>query len=432
MRVSVIGTGYVGLVAGACFADLGNEVTCADIDDAKIRALEKGKIPIYEPGLEELVKKNAAEKRLTFTTDTRAAVENSEIIFIAVGTPQSGSGQADLTYVHDAAKMIGRAMNGPKIVVDKSTVPVGTCKQVKKIIEKESKGRHSVSVVSNPEFLREGCALGDFMRPDRVVIGSDDDAAAKAVAGLYRPLDCEIVITSPESAELIKYASNAFLATKISFINEIAAICEKVGADVSQVALGIGLDKRIGKQFLSAGSGYGGSCFPKDVKALQKTATTLGYDFGILREVERINTGQKTIAVRKLEAELGNLKGKKIALFGLAFKPETDDMREAPSIEIIRLLASKGTKVAALDPAAEQNAKKILGEVAGLEFAKDAYSASKGADAIVLITEWNEFLGLDYAKIAAAMNSKLIIDGRNALDKEKLKSLGFKYVGVGR
>lgn len=432
MRVSVIGTGYVGLVAGACFADLGNDVICADIDSAKIAALARGKIPIYEPGLEELVKKNTAEKRLSFTTDAKAAVENSEIIFIAVGTPQSESGEADLTYVHDAAKMIGRAMNGHKIVVDKSTVPVGTCKQVKKIIEKESGGRHRVSVVSNPEFLREGCALGDFLRPDRVVIGSDDAAAAKAIAGLYRPLNCEIVITSQESAELIKYASNAFLATKISFINEIAAICEKVGADVSQVALGIGLDKRIGRQFLNAGSGYGGSCFPKDVKALQKTAKGLGYDFGILREVERINTAQKTIAVRKLESELGNLRGKKIALFGLAFKPETDDMREAPSVEIIRELSAKNAKVAALDPVAQANAKKILGQVAGLEFAKDACSASKGADAIVLITEWNEFLGLDYAKIGAAMNSKLIIDGRNALDREKLRGIGFKYVGVGR
>ncbi|VVB99074.1 UDP-glucose 6-dehydrogenase AglM [uncultured archaeon] len=429
MRIAVIGTGYVGLVAGACFADLGNSVICVDIDRKKIHSLENGVIPIYEPGLGDLVKRNLSEKRLSFTTDTAKAVKGSDIIFIAVGTPQADDGKADLKYVMQAAEDIGRNMGSWKIVVDKSTVPVGTSEKVRAMVEKASKGKFRVSVVSNPEFLREGSAVKDFLAPDRVVIGSADPEAARAVADLYRPLDCEVLVTSPESAEMIKYASNAFLATKISFINEVAAICEKVGADVSEVARGMGLDRRIGRHFLNAGSGYGGSCFPKDVKALQRTAHEAGYDFVLLRGTEMINSMQKTIAVRKLKAELGSLNGKKIALLGLAFKPDTDDMREAPSIEIVEALRREKADFVAVDPVAEENAKKILGKI---NFAKDVYSAADGADAIVLVTEWNEFLELDFARVGRAMKSKLVVDARNCLDSAKLRALGFKYIGVGR
>lgn len=427
MRIAVIGTGYVGLVAGACFADLGNNVVCADIDPAKIESLKKGVIPIYEPGLEALVKRNASEGRLSFTSDPAKAVKSSEIVFIAVGTPEKEDGSVDMQYVLSAAEGIGKAASGPLIVVDKSTVPVGTSAQVEQIIRENT--RHSIHVVSNPEFLREGSAVEDFFKPDRVVVGARDEKAAKIVADLYKPLGCEILVTTPESAELIKYASNSFLATKISFINEIAAICEKVGADVNEVAKGMGLDKRIGRQFLNAGAGYGGSCFPKDVSALQKTAEQFGYTFGILSEAERINEVQKRLPVRKLKKELGDLNGKKVAVFGLAFKPNTDDMREASSIPIVKALVWEKASVVAVDPVAEHNAKKLL---KGIEFSKDPYAAADGADGIILVTEWNEFLELDYGKLGKKMKSKLVVDARNCLDKEKLKALGFNYVGVGR
>lgn len=427
MKIAVIGTGYVGLVAGACLAGLGNEVICADIDLEKISLLKKGNIQIYEPGLQELVSKNVSGKRLSFTADTAQACRDSQVIFIAVGTPQGEDGQADLRYVLEVAETIGRSANGPKIIVDKSTVPVGTSEKVRRAAEKFS--AHRMSVVSNPEFLREGSAVRDFMEPDRVVVGSDNAAAAEAVAALYRPLGCKILVTAPQSAELLKYASNAFLATKISFINEIAAICENIGADIGEVSRGMGLDRRIGAHFLSAGAGYGGSCFQKDVKALQKAAKESGYRFGILAEVERINAGQKTLPVSKLKKALGTLRGRKILVLGLAFKPNTDDMREATSIEVIRGLLKEKAEVVAVDPAAVSNAKKIF---PAISFADDVYSAAKGADAIVLVTEWDEFLELDYARISSLMKSKVIVDGRNALDKEKLKSIGFKYVGVGR
>jgi UDPglucose 6-dehydrogenase len=427
MKISIIGTGYVGLVAGACFADLGNKVICVDIDYEKIKSLQNGIMPIFEPGLEEMVKRNVSENRLSFTTNLSEAVKQSEIVFIAVGTPEKGDGSVDMQYVIKAAEEIGKAANGPLIVVDKSTVPVGTSTQVEQIISKNTK--HKVSVVSNPEFLREGSAINDFFKPDRIIIGSKDEKAAKTISELYKPLDTEMLITTPESAELIKYASNSFLATKISFINEIAAICEIVGADVTEVAKGMGLDKRIGKHFLNAGAGYGGSCFPKDVSALKKTAEKLGYNFKILEAVETVNENQKKLPVKKLKKEIPDLKGKKITIFGLAFKPNTDDMREASSIVIIKDLLAEKAEVVAVDPIAEKNAKKIFQNIT---FSKDPYTAAENSHAIILITEWREFLELDYKKISQKMKSKIIIDARNALDKEKLKSLGFKYIGVGR
>jgi UDPglucose 6-dehydrogenase len=429
MKISIIGTGYVGLVAGACFADLGNKVVCVDIDSAKIKSLQNGIMPIFEPGLEEIVKRNVSENRLSFTTNLAEAVKKSEIVFIAVGTPEKEDGSVDMTYVLKAAEEIGKAAAGPLIVVDKSTVPVGTSIQVEQIIRKNTK--HKISVVSNPEFLREGSAINDFFKPDRIVIGSKDENAAKTISELYKPLDTEIIITTPESAELIKYASNSFLATKISFINEIAAICEKVGADVTEVAKGMGLDKRIGKHFLNAGAGYGGSCFPKDVSALKKTAEKLGYKFRILEAVEEVNERQKKLPVKKLKKELPDLKGKKIAVFGLAFKPNTDDMREASSVEIIKSLFSENAEIVAVDPVAENNAKKIFNNMK-ITFSKDPYMAAENSHAIILVTEWREFLELDYKKISQKMKSKIIIDARNVLDKEKLKSLGFTYIGVGR
>ena len=427
MRMAVIGTGYVGLVAGACLADLGNEVICADIDAQKIEMLKRGEIPIYEPGLEGLVARNVSEKRLSFSTDTANSVKNSDTIFIAVGTPQSKNGEADLKYVMEVAKIIGENTTSPKIVVDKSTVPVGTSREVKKIIEKYSKAK--VSVVSNPEFLREGSAVKDFLEPDRIVIGSDDESATKAMLEIYRPLGSEVLVTSPESAELIKYASNAFLATKISFINEIANLCERTGADVSEVARGMGLDKRIGKDFLNAGCGYGGSCFPKDVQALKKISKDAGYSFRIIEEVEGVNERQKIVPFQKLKKELGSLNGKKIVLLGLAFKPNTDDMREASSIEIANSLVAENAQVVAVDPIAKKNAQKIL---RGIEYSDSPYDAAKGADAIILATEWNEFRELDFEKIGKSMKTKIIIDGRNIYDRKKMQSLGFKYVGIGR
>ncbi|HLC78891.1 MAG TPA: UDP-glucose/GDP-mannose dehydrogenase family protein [archaeon] len=427
MKIAVIGTGYVGLVAGACFAGLGNSVMCADIDEKKIASLQKAQIPIYEPGLEQIVKKNIAEKRLIFTTDSKKAIMESEIIFIAVGTPQAENGQADLRYVMDVAKTIGENMNGEKIVVDKSTVPVGSAKKIKELISKLAK--RDVAVVSNPEFLREGSAVRDFLEPDRVIIGSENKKAANTIADLYRPLKCEILITSAESAELIKYASNAFLATKISFINETANLCELVGADISEVAAGMGLDKRIGKEFLNAGAGYGGSCFPKDVKALQKISKDAGYDFSIIRDVEEVNTRQKKIPFEKLKSALGNLSGKKIAMLGLSFKPNTDDMREASSIEIANLLVKSKAKVVAVDPVAQKNASKII---SGIEFSDSPYDAASGADALVLVTEWDEFKEIDFGKIAKLMKGKTIVDARNIYNPKSLTALGFNYMGIGR
>ena len=427
MKIAVVGTGYVGLVAGACLADLGNEVVCLDVDTEKVAMLEKGEIPIFEPGLEGMVRRNSKEGRLSFSTDSAKAISDSEIIFIAVGTPQSDNGEADLKYVMQVAETIGKNANAPKIVVDKSTVPVGTSRKVKEEIQKHSSEK--VYVVSNPEFLREGSAVRDFLEPDRVVIGSDDRGATEKIAGLYKPLGCEILVTTPESAEMIKYASNAFLATKISFINEVAAICEKVNADVAEVAKGMGLDQRIGKHFLNAGCGYGGSCFPKDVQALRKTSSDLGYEFDILREVEKINAVQKTLPVEKLAKHIGDLKGRRIAVLGLAFKPNTDDMREASSIEIIKKLNEAGARVVAVDRVARKNAEKIF---SGIDYEDSVYDAARDADALILVTEWNEFIEADFGKIGSLMKSKVFVDGRNIYDRKKMEGLGFTYLGIGR
>ena len=427
MKISVFGTGYVGLVAGTCLADLGNEVTCVDVDKKKISDLKKGIIPIFEPGLKELVKKNHSEKRLFFTIDAKEAVETSEVIFIAVGTPQDKDGRADLKFIFQVAETIGKNANSPKIVVDKSTVPVGTAKKIKEKIMEFSK--FEIDVVSNPEFLKEGSALKDFLEPDRVIIGAENKNAVKVIESLYSPLNCEILVTTPESAEMIKYASNAFLAAKISFINEIANLCEKVGADIEEVSKGMGADKRIGKYFLNAGCGYGGSCFPKDVKALQRIAEDAGTELKIVKAVEEVNFSQKTVPVKKLKNEFDSLEGKKIVVLGLAFKPMTDDLREASSIEIIKELVREKARVVAIDSVAKENAKKII---KGIEYSDSIYDAVKNADAIILVTEWNEFLEIDFEKIGALMNSKILVDGRNAYNKEKLKSLGFKYLGIGR
>ncbi|MEM0360276.1 MAG: UDP-glucose/GDP-mannose dehydrogenase family protein, partial [Candidatus Diapherotrites archaeon] len=418
---------YVGLVAGACFADLGNNVVCVDVDREKVEMLKKGKSPIFEPGLEEMLEKNIKAGRLSFTTSTAEAVKKSQIIFIAVGTPQGENGESDLKYVEQAANAIGQALDCEKIIVNKSTVPVGTGNKVAKIIGKHYKGKFHV--VSNPEFLREGSAINDFLKPDRIVIGSNDEKASKTMEELYRTLGAKILFTDIESAELIKYGSNAMLATKISFINEIARLCDKVGANIEAVAEGIGLDKRIGPAFLKAGCGWGGSCFPKDVKALIHTAKKYGVDLKIPRAAEETNKEQKLIPVKKLKKHFKTLKGKKIALLGLSFKPNTDDMREAPSIEIAKKLLKEGAKISAYDPVAITQAKKTL---KGIEFASSPYTALKNADAMLLVTEWNEFREMDFERIKRIMKKPLVIDGRNIYNRKSLQAMGFAYEGIGK
>ena len=445
MKVAVIGTGYVGLVAGACLADLGNDVICVDVDPVKITLLTAGEIPIYEPGLEEIVKRNAAQERLNFTTKTAEAVTNSEIIFIAVGTPEGTDGKADLKYVKQVAEDIGKAMasliesaqgnenNTYKIIVNKSTVPVGTGDMVKEIIRFHYEG--AFDVVSNPEFLREGTAVNDFMKPDRVVIGGASAKAKEIVGRLYEPLDAPVLFTNLKNAELIKYASNSYLATRISFINELANLCDEIGGDITEVAEGLGLDHRIGKHFLNAGCGYGGSCFPKDVAALSHTAQNAGVKMRVIDAAQEANKEQKRRVILKLKKELPELKGKKIAVLGLAFKPNTDDMREAPSLTVIKELLEAGAKVSAYDPVAIDEAKERLQQaeaIRKIEFANSALEAVKDADAMLLLTEWNQFKQMDLAKKKNAMKNPLIIDGRNALNKHEAERLGFIYRGMGR
>jgi UDPglucose 6-dehydrogenase len=434
MKLAVVGTGYVGLVTGTCFADLGNEVICVDIDAEKISALKAGRIPIYEPGLEEMVRRNAEAGRLSFTTDLGDAVEKSEIIFIAVGTPSLPSGEADLSAVRAVAATIGRHLNSPdKIVINKSTVPVGTGDMVTEIVERESGGKRSFHVVSNPEFLREGSAISDSMEPDRVVIGSNDPYAAEKVASLYRVLTKNIVSTDRLSAEMIKYTSNALLATKISFINEIANICDLVGADVEAVADAAGMDHRLSRYFLNAGVGYGGSCFPKDTKALIDTAAKYGYEFKVLRAVEEVNALQPKRAIAKLNDLVGSLAGKVVALWGLAFKPNTDDMREAPSLVIIEGVLSQGGKVRAYDPIAHDTAAAEL-KKRGLEisFAGTMYEACDGADALLVVTEWNQFKDADLDRVKELLKEPLIVDGRNIYNPKEVAALGFAYESMGR
>jgi len=430
--IAVIGTGYVGLVTGACLADFGNDVVCVDIDEKKIQTLNDGKIPIYEPGLDKIVKRNASEGRLRFSTDLPAAIRSSRAIFIAVGTPPKPDGSADLRYVEEVARTIARFMNGPKLVVTKSTVPIGTGRMIEKILNEAGNGAHG-SVASNPEFLREGSAIEDFMKPDRVVIGAADQESIELMREIYAPLhslEIPFVVTNVESAELIKYASNGFLATKISFINEIAVLCELLGGDVQDVARGIGLDSRIGSKFLQAGPGFGGSCFPKDTSAVADIARRYGYEFEIVEAVLRVNASIKQRMLEKvIDAFHGDVKGKTVAILGLAFKPETDDMRDSPTIPLIEGLQKGGATVRAYDPQAMENAGKIFRDVV---FCHDAYETAEGADALVIATEWNEFRALKLERIRQLLRHPLIVDLRNVYDPQRMKSEGFGYVSVGR
>jgi UDPglucose 6-dehydrogenase len=431
MKIAVVGTGYVGLVAGVCFAESGNDVVCVDNDAAKVRGLSKGKVPIYEPGLEELLRRNRAEGRLTFTTALPKAVRDSSIIFIAVGTPQGEDGSADLQHVLTVAKDVAKAMNGYKVIVDKSTVPVGTAARVREVIRRET--THPFSVVSNPEFLKQGAAIEDFMKPDRVVIGAEDDRAKEMMLELYAPFtrtDAPIMVMDCASAELAKYAANAMLATRISFMNEVANVCEAVGADVDQVRRAVGSDRRIGMSFLFPGVGYGGSCFPKDVKAMMRFAEDAQYDFRILKAVEAVNATQKTRLTAKMKKHFGSLKGKTIAVWGLAFKPKTDDMREAPAIPLIESLLAAGVKVQAYDPEAKDVARKHFGS--RISYADANYDALKGADALAIVTEWNEFRRPDFARMRSLMKSPVIFDGRNLFAPAQMKQQGFSYYSIGR
>jgi UDPglucose 6-dehydrogenase len=432
MHVAVIGSGYVGLVTGACFAEFGVDVTCVDVDEAKIARLSEGIVPIYEPGLEQLVAKNMQAGRLQFTTDLKAAVERSLVIFLAVGTPPREDGSADLNYIEAAARSVAECMNDYKVIVTKSTVPVGTGKRLRKLIREHQRGRNNFGIVSNPEFLREGAAIDDFMRPDRVVIGSSDEEAIAIMRDLYRPLyliETPFVITSLEAAELTKYASNAFLATKISFINEIANLCDLIGCDVHDVARAMGMDGRIGRKFLHPGPGFGGSCFPKDTRALSSVARELGGQSLLVDAVIEVNERQRAAMIPKIEKLAGDLRGKTIAVLGLSFKPETDDMREAPSVDIIRGLMERGATIRAYDPVAIEEARKILPDIS---FAEDEYATVEGADVLVFMTEWNQFRALDMERVLGLMRTPKIADLRNIYEPGVMRELGFDYVGVGR
>jgi UDPglucose 6-dehydrogenase len=432
MRIAMIGTGYVGLVSGACFADFGHSVCCIDKDARKIDGLNAGKMPIWEPGLEALVKANAERGRLTFTTSLPDGVKDAEAVFIAVGTPaRRGDGHADLTFVFEAVRELATVIRPGTVVVTKSTVPVGTGDRIEEILGEE--GVTDVSVASNPEFLREGAAIADFKHPDRIVVGAEDERAQEVLKEIYRPLflnRAPILFTGRRTAELTKYAANAFLAVKISFINEIADLCEAVDADVQDVARGIGLDNRIGPKFLHAGPGYGGSCFPKDTLALLQTADKFGVDQRIVRTTVEVNDDRKAHMVDRVAAAVGgDLSGKRVAVLGLAFKPNTDDMREAPSIPLVNGLVERGAEVSAFDPVAREQAEKIF---EGIEFASDAYEAAAGADALVIVTEWDEFRALDLEKIAEVLRGKMLVDLRNVYDRRDAEEAGLAYYGIGR
>ena len=431
MRIAMIGTGYVGLVSGACFADFGHRVCCVDKDASKIDGLNAGVMPIWEPGLEALVKSNVDRDRLTFTTDLAAGVKDAEAVFIAVGTPaRRGDGHADLTFVFEAVRELAKVMKPGTVVVTKSTVPVGTGDKIQAILKEE--GVTDFSVASNPEFLREGAAIADFKHPDRIVVGAEDERAQEVLREIYRPLflnRAPILITGRRTAELTKYAANAFLAVKISFINEIADLCEAVDADVQDVARGIGLDNRIGPKFLHAGPGYGGSCFPKDTLALLQTAEAVGVEQRIVGTTVAVNDDRKMQMVERVERALGKLAGKRVGILGLAFKPNTDDMREAPSIPIVHGLIERGATVVAFDPVAREQAEKVL---TGVEFADDAYAAAEGADALVIVTEWDEFRALDLDRIAAMLRGKVLVDLRNVYDRSEAEAAGLSYYGIGR
>jgi UDPglucose 6-dehydrogenase len=435
MNIAVVGTGYVGLVAGACFAETGNDVMCVDVDAKKVEGLRKGVVPIFEPGLEDLVKSNAKAGRLQFTTSLKDAVESSEVIFIAVGTPQDEDGSADLTHVLAVARGIGECMNGPKVVVDKSTVPVGTADRVKKAIEEVA--RFPVEVVSNPEFLKEGAAIDDFMRPDRVVVGVSGEAAAKVMKELYAPFvrtNNPILVMDIRSAEMTKYAANAMLALRVSFMNEVANLCENAGADINQVRVGIGTDSRIGMSFIFPGIGYGGSCFPKDVQALIRTGKEHGVNLRIAQAVEEVNKHQKMSLVRKIVDHYGreNIKGKTFAMWGLAFKPKTDDVREAPALVICRELVSLGAKIQAFDPEANHTFSEKFGECEDIAFVQNNYDALKGAHALLICTEWNAFRQPNFKRIKEELAMPVIFDGRNIFNPGDVVSYGISYYSVGR
>jgi UDPglucose 6-dehydrogenase len=427
-RVAIVGAGYVGLTTAACLSDLGNEVILVDIDQAKIEQLRSHRLPFYEPGLQEVVERNTRAGRLSFTTDFNEGIQGADYAFLAVSTPEGEGGEADVSAVEKAAAAIAQAMDGPLVIVNKSTVPIGTGDMVSEIVASHN-DKHRADVASNPEFLREGSALQDFMNPDRVVIGAHDRVVAEKVAKLYEPLDAPVLITDIYTAEMIKYASNAFLATRISFINEIARIAERVNADVKVVAEGMGLDRRIGPHFLDAGIGFGGSCFPKDVKALAAIAEKYDYHPELLTAVMEINRDQRTLVVEKLKECLGDISDRVIGLLGLAFKPNTDDMREAPSVEIAKALLAHGATVRACDPAAVDKARLILPEV---DYLRDAYAVANGADGLIVVTEWNEFRNLDLARIKNSMRRPVLIDGRNIYDPFSMRELGFTYRGIGR
>src|SRR5437867_260312 len=432
MHIAVIGSGYVGLVTGTCFAEFGDDVTCVDVDAEKIARLARGEITVYEPGLNQLVKKNLQAGRLRFTTDIGSATEQSLVVLLAVGTPPKADGSADLTYLEGAAREISEHLDSYKVIATKSTVPVGTGRRLASLIREHLPKPLGFSVVSNPEFLREGAAISDFMRPDRVVIGGDDEQAIAIMRDLYRPLyliETPFVITSLEGAELIKYAANAFLATKISFVNEIANLCEKVGCDVHEVARAIGMDRRIGSKFLHPGPGFGGSCFPKDTRALAAIGREFSSPLRIVDAVVEVNEQQRLSMAPKIETLAGGLQGKRIAVLGLAFKPETDDMRDAPAMDIIRSLIDHGATIVAYDPFANEQAQKILPEI---EFADDEYVAAAGADVLVFMTEWNQFRALDMERIRSLMRVPRIADLRNIYEPDDMRNLGFEYVGVGR
>jgi UDPglucose 6-dehydrogenase len=429
MKIAVIGSGYVGLVSGACFASLGNQVICVDIDEKKIAKLKKGKLPIYEPGLEEMVAENMKKKHMFFTTDLKDAVRRSDIIIIAVGTPPRPNGEADLSFVEDVARTIAKTMTSYKLIVEKSTVPVQTGNWIKQTLKQNVKKGVSFDVASNPEFLREGSAVQDFMNPDRIILGVESAKAKRILIDLYKPLKSRILVTDINSAEIIKHASNSFLATKISFINAISRVCDAAKADVQLVALGMGLDNRIGKNFLNPGIGFGGFCFPKDLSAFIRISEKMGYDFELLKVVEKINEDQKSYFVKKIEDALWNISSKTIGVLGLSFKPNTDDMRYAPSIDIISELQSHGAKIKAFDPHAMEKAKTYLKKV---EFCKDSYSVCKGSDCLIILTEWNEFKELDFKKIKKLLNQPVVVDGRNIYDPAQMKALGFQYYSIGR
>ena len=427
--ICVVGTGYVGLVTGACLSEVGHKVICVDSDKKKIALLKKGVMPIYEPGLENLVKKNVKQKRLSFVSGLGAVVEKAEVIFIAVGTPPLEDGSADLSYVEAVAREIAKNMKSYKLIVDKSTVPVETGEWVEHTMKLNLKQNISFDVASNPEFLREGSAVYDTFNPDRIVIGVKSKRAEKLLKEIYSPIKAPVLVTDIKSAEIIKHASNSFLAMKISYINAVSNICEKTGADVSKVAIGMGLDKRIGRQFLDAGIGFGGFCFPKDLEAFIWISKKLGYDFGLLKEVIRINSAQRKLLIKKVEEALWILKGKTVAVLGLAFKPNTDDMRFAPSIEMIGMLQEQGAKIRAYDPEAMSKARNVLKNVS---FGKNPYETAKGADCLMILTEWDEFKNLDLSKIKKLLSHPIVIDGRNIFDPVKMEKLGFTYKSIGR